>query len=101
MGSVRSNLNAVRHLRARLKGDAFTLVGEDGRRQKLTEADFYSNFVRNSERLRAAYRGEDVPPPHPVGEALKGAVNPLPRVLEQAAENQRRLDKQIEDQSKQ
>lgn len=72
-------------------------MDEDGTRQKVTEVDFLENFMRNSERLRAVHRGEEVPPPHPVGEALKGAVNPLPRVLEQAAENQRRLDRQIEE----
>jgi len=101
MGWVRSNLDAVRRLKAKLQGDAFTLVGEDGTRQKITETDFYSNFLRNSERLRAVHRGEEVPPPQPVGEALKVAVNPLARVLEQAAENQRRLDRQIEEDSKQ
>ena len=69
-------------------------------RLHLTEQDFYANFQRNVERLRAKYRGEQVPPPHPVGEALKGATNLLPQVLQNAAENQRRLDRQLEGESK-
>ena len=100
MGWVRSNLDAVRRLRAKLQGGAFTLVGEDGKRQKVTEADFSENFLRNSERLRVRYRGEEVLPPHPVGEALKETVNPLPQLLQNAADAQRRLDAQLEDESK-
>jgi hypothetical protein len=101
MGWVRSYLDAVRRLRAKLQGSAFTLVGgEDGKRQKVTEADFLENFLRNSERLRVRYRGEEVLPPHPVGEALKETVNPLPQLLQNAADAQRRLDAQLEDESK-
>ena|SRR5829696_3098853 len=96
MGWVRSNLDAVRRLKAQVQG-GFTLIGQDGTRHRVTEADFYENFMRNAERLRAAYKGEEVPPPHSTGEALKGAVNSLPQVLQNAADNQRRLDKQLED----
>ena len=97
MGWVRSNLEHVRRLRAKLEGGAFLIVQEDGTRQKVGQAGFYENFMRNSERLRAKYRGEEIPPPHPVGVALKGAANPLPQELQNAAENQRRLDRQLEE----
>jgi len=103
MGWVRSNLDAVRRLRAKLQGSPFTVVDEDGNRTKVNEADFYENFQRNAERLRAGWRRkkigseEAVPPPHKVGAALTRATNPLPQLLENAAETQRRLDRQLGD----
>jgi hypothetical protein len=101
MGWIRADLERVRRLKAQLRGDAFVVVNENSDHLHLTAADFYANFTRNSERLRAHYSGDEVPPLHPVGEALKGAANPLPRLLEQAAENQRKLDAQIEEPKRQ
>jgi hypothetical protein len=101
MGGIRHSLDHVRRLKAQLKGGAFIVVDEAGERHDLTQQDFYANFMCNAERLRAHYHGGEVPPPHPVGEALANATNSLPRVLETAAENQRRLDRQLEGESKQ
>src|SRR5215217_6248856 len=102
MGWVRSNLDAVRRLRAKLQGSPHVVVDEQGERTKITQDGFYENFMTNAHRLRAGWRrkqGEDVPvpPPHEVGQALKAATNPLPDMLERASETQRRLDAQLGD----
>ena len=102
MGWVRSNLDAVRRLRAKLQGSPFTVVDEDGNRTKVNEADFYQNFLANGQRLRLGWRrkkGEDVevPPPHEVGQALTRAQNNLPQLLENARDAQVRLDRQLEE----
>ena len=95
MGWVRSNLASVRRMKARLGGDAFILHLEDGSRVKFRPDAVWENFGRNAERLRALYRGEEVPPAHPFGVALARAIN-LPAELAHAAEAQRRLDRQVE-----
>jgi hypothetical protein len=66
----------------------------DGARRKFSSDDFYQNFMRNSARLRALHKQEEVPPPHPLGRALTQATS-LPPELERIAEDQRRLDSQV------
>jgi len=83
-------------MRAKLDGGGFTLHLEDGSVQRFSFEDFLQNFQRNSQRLRALYREEEVPPPHPYGAALTRAVD-LPPELERGAQDQRRLDAQIEE----
>ncbi len=94
MGWVRSRLEDVRRLKRRAGGEVFTLVMADGTRRKFSMDDFYNNFHRNALRLRALYKQEEVPPPHPLGRALREAVS-LPPELERIAEDQRRLDAQV------
>jgi len=67
---------------------------EDGSRKSFSRDDFFENFYRNSERLRALYRGDKVPPPHPFGKAL-GEATSLPPELERIKQDQERLDAQI------
>ena len=96
MGWVRSNLNEIRRLRRQMDGGSLELRLDDGTVQRFTMDDFLQNFERNSQRLRALYMEEEVPPPHPYGAALTRAVD-LPPELERGAQDQRRLDAQIEE----
>ncbi len=80
MGWVRSRLEDVRRLKRRAGGEAFTLRMEDGSTEKFSINDFYDNVQRNTTRLRALYRGQEVPPPHPFGRALTQAVNLPPEL---------------------
>ncbi len=94
MSWVRSRLDEVRRLKRRAGGEAFTLYLGDGTKETFGMADFYQNFARNVARLRALYKEEEVPKPHPFGRALTQATN-LPPELERIAEDQRRLDAQV------
>ncbi len=95
MGWIRSHLNNVRRMKARLGEDTVTLLLDDGSEEKFTVEDFCSNFQRNAERLRALYKGDEVPPAHHLGRALSRAVDASPE-LGPIAEHQRRLDHQVE-----
>ena len=95
MGWVRHSLNEIRRLRQKLDGGSLELRLDDGTVERFTLDDFLQNFKRNSERLRSLYMEEEVPPPHPYGAALTRAVD-LPPELWRGAQDQRRLDAQIE-----
>jgi len=78
-----------------MDGGRLELRLDDGTVERFTMDDFLANFQRNAERLRSLYRDEGVPPPHPYGAALTRAVD-LPPELWRGAQDQRRLDAQIE-----
>jgi hypothetical protein len=94
LGWVRSRREAVRRLKERLGEDCFVITLEDGTTERFLTADFYDNFMQNTKRLRALYRGDEVPPPHRLAQALTEAHN-LPPELAEAAEAQRRLNAQV------
>src|SRR5215204_5882279 len=85
----------VKRAERHLAGNSTRIVLADGSTITVTEQDFADRFVSNIERLRAAYGGTPVPPPHPVAVALLKARY-LPTHLENTAEEQRRLELQIE-----
>jgi len=98
MGRVSSNLRDVRRLKAKMGQDNFTLLFPDGSSETFGPDDCIANFLRNAERLKALHRGEEIPAPHPLAQALLRGVNLNAEQLE-AAESQRRLDAQISQES--
>ena len=90
----------VKRAERRLAGNVTLIELEDGSIITVTEQDFCDRFCSNMERIRAAYGGTPVPPPHPVAVALLKARY-LSTHLEQMAEEQRRLELQIESMTQQ
>jgi hypothetical protein len=85
----------VKRAERSLTGNGTRIELEDGSTITVTEQDFCDRFCSNIERMRAAYGGTPVPPPHPVAVALLKARY-LPTHLENTADEQRRLELQIE-----
>jgi len=92
MASLRSNIRALRN---QVKGNYISLKLMDGSIVQFPEDSWAENFGRNSERLKAYYRGDPIPDPHPFGVALLSARN-LGEFLAKAAENQRVLENYLE-----
>ena len=92
MGSLK---NTIRALRNKVGQNYITLKLHDGSTLQFPEDSWTENFGRNSERLKAYYRGDPIPDPHPFGVALLSARN-LGEFLAKAAENQRVLENYLE-----
>ena len=85
----------VKRAERRLVGSDTLIELKDGSTITVTEQDYIDRFTSDMERLRAAYVGTPVPPPHPVAVALLKARY-LPTRLEKVAEQQRLLELQID-----
>ena len=85
----------VKRAERRLTGNVTLIELEDGSIITVTAQDFADRFCSNMERIRAAYGGTPVPPPHPLAAALLKARY-LTTHLEEMADEQRRLELQIE-----
>ena len=90
----------VKRAERHLAGNGTRIELEDGSTITVTAQDFCDRFSSNIERIRAAYGGTGVQPPHPVAVALLKARY-LPTHLENTAEEQRRLEFQIESMTQQ
>jgi hypothetical protein len=85
----------VKRAERHLAGNVTLIELENGSTITVTAQDFADLFCSNMERIRAAYGGTPVPPPHPVAAALL-KVRYLPTHLEEFAEDQRGWELQIE-----
>jgi hypothetical protein len=87
--------DCVKRAERRLVGNNTIIKLADGSTIAVTGQDSIDRFRSNMERLKAAYHGTRVSPPHPVAVALLKA-HYLPKRLETVAEQQRLLELQIE-----